>query len=131
MSDSAAIFAGLVGTLIWLAVAVVYIAAYWTIFTKAGKPGWAAIIPIFNYYVLLRIVGRPAWWLILMLIPFVNLIIFIIIMLDLARSFGRSTLFGIGLILLAPIFFLILAFGSSRYVGPAATGPSTGVSYAS
>jgi len=120
MSDSATIIGGLITAVIYLAVLVVYLAAGWIIFQKASKPGWAIIIPFFNTYTLLKICGRPGWWLILLFIPFVNIVIDIIVMLDLARSFGRGSGFAVGLILLAPIFILILAFGGSRYVGPAA-----------
>jgi hypothetical protein len=59
----------------WLAFMILMIAACWKIFTKAGQPGWAAIIPIYNWYVLCKIVGRPGWWVILLLIPFINFII--------------------------------------------------------
>ena len=107
-----------VALIIQLAVAVLFIAAYWALFSKAGQPGWACIIPIYNTIVLLRIAGRPWWWLFLMLIPLVNLIILIIVMLDIATAFGKGLLFGIGLIVLFPIFLLILAFGSAEYVGP-------------
>jgi hypothetical protein len=58
----------------WLAITIFLIAAQWKIYTKAGQPGWACIIPIYNVYVMLKIVGKPWWWLLLMLIPFVNLI---------------------------------------------------------
>jgi hypothetical protein len=110
---------GVVGTIIYLAVVVLFIAAMWIVFQKGGQPGWAAIIPLYNTICLLRIVGRPWWWLLLLLIPVVNFIILIIVMLDLAKSFGKGSGFAIGLIFLAPIFILILAFGSARYVGPA------------
>jgi hypothetical protein len=110
----------LVALIIWLAVALVFIAAYWTVFQKAGKPGWMSIIPLLNMYVLLKIIGRPGWWLLLMFIPFVNFVILILVRVDLALSFGRGIGFALGLILLSPIFFLILAFGGSRYVGPTA-----------
>jgi len=103
-----------------LIVAVVLIVAWWKIFTKAGKPGWTALIPIYNVIVMLQVVGRPVWWIILFLIPVVNFIIGIIVFLDLAKSFGKSTGFGIGLILLNMIFVLILAFGDAEYKGPAA-----------
>ncbi len=109
-----------VSIVIAVIVAVVILVAWWKIFTKAGKPGWAAIIPIYNVIVMLQVIGRPVWWIILFLIPVVNIIIEIIIFLDLAKSFGRSTGFGIGLILLNPIFVLILAFGDAEYKGPAA-----------
>ena len=103
----------------YLALIVLFIAAWWQIFTKAGEAGWKAIIPIYNIIVLLKIVGREWWWVLLMLIPFVGLIVWIIVMLDLAKSFGRGTGFAIGLILLGPIFALILGFGSDTYRGPA------------
>jgi hypothetical protein len=89
----------------------------WKIFSKAGKPGWAAIIPIYNAIVLLEIVDKPLWWIILMFIPIVNFVISIIVTVELAKKFGQSTGFAIGLILLAPIFYPILGFGSAQYQG--------------
>jgi hypothetical protein len=106
----------------WLAFTILMIAACWKIFTKAGQPGWAAIIPIYNWYIFCKIVGRPGWWVILLLIPFVNFIVGIILCIDLAKSFGKGVGFGIGLILLGIIFFPILGFGSAQYQGPAAGG---------
>ena len=103
-----------------LLVAVLMIAAMWKIFTKARQPGWACLIPIYNIYILCKIVGRPGWWVILMLIPFVNFIIAIILCIDLAKSFGNGVGFGLGLALLGIIFFPILGFGSSQYQGPLA-----------
>ena len=113
------------GPLFWifyLAFTILMIAAWWKIFTKAGQPGWACIIPIYNLYVWCKIVGRPWWWILLMLIPFVNFIILIILIIDLAKSFGKGVGFGIGWLLLAVIFFPILSFGSAQYQGPAAGG---------
>ncbi len=106
----------------WLAFMILMIAACWKIFAKAGQPGWAAIIPIYNWYILCKIVGRPGWWVILLLIPFVNFIVGIILCIDLAKSFGKGMGFAIGLILLGVIFFPILGFGSAQYQGPAAGG---------
>jgi len=105
----------------WLAFTVLMIAAWWKIFSKAGQPGWAAIIPIYNWIVWCKIVGRPWWWILLLLIPFVNFIILIILIIDLAKSFGKGVGFGIGLLLLPFIFFLILGFGSAQYQGPSAS----------
>jgi hypothetical protein len=116
--DLIGLFAGLIGGLIGLVFAAVFIVAMWKIFTKAGQPGWASLIPIYNIYVLLEVVGRPTWWLVLFLIPGVNAIAAAILMLDLAASFGKGMGFGIGLILLPFIFMLILAFGDARYQGP-------------
>jgi len=113
------------GPLFWifyLAFTILMIAAWWKVFTKAGQPGWACIIPIYNLYVWCKIVRRPWWWILLMLIPFVNFIILIILIIDLANSFGKGVGFGIGWLLLAVIFFPILGFGSAQYQGPAAGG---------
>jgi hypothetical protein len=106
----------------WLAFTILMIAACWKIFTKAGQPGWASIIPIYNLYIWCKIVGRPGWWILLMLIPVVNFIIAIILCIDLAKSFGKGVGFGIGLLFLGIIFFPILGFGSAQYQGPAAGG---------
>jgi Family of unknown function (DUF5684) len=113
---------GIAGTIIPLAIIVFVIVALWKVYAKANKPGWAAIIPIYNIIVLLEIVGRPLWWIILMLIPFVNIVIMIIVAIDLAKSFGKGTGFGIGLALLGIVFYPILAFGDAQYQGPAAAG---------
>ena len=95
------------------------------VFAQAGEPGWASIIPIYNYYVILKIVGRPWWWLLLMLIPFVNLVVSIIVSIDLAKSFGKDAAYGIILLwLLNVIGFLMLGFGDAQYVGPAAAQKS-------
>ena len=109
--------------IIYIAVIVFEIAALWRVFVKADKPGWAAIIPFYNYYVLLKVVGRPGWWLILYFIPIVNIVVWIIVAIDLAKSFAKSTGFGVGLIFLAFIFIPILGFGPATYAGPYAAGP--------
>src|SRR5216110_3899343 len=82
-----------------LIIALLLIVATWKVFTKAGQPGWASIIPIYNLYIWCKTVGRPWWWILLMLIPLVNFIILIILFIDLAKSFGKGAGFGIGLIL--------------------------------
>jgi len=105
---------------VMLAIVVVTMVIQWKVYVKAGQPGWAAIIPIYNIYVLLQIIGRPTWWLLLLFVPFVNLIALVIIQIDVAKSFGKDVLFGIGLLVLQPIFYGILAFGDAQYQGPAA-----------
>lgn len=98
---------------------VLVIAGLWKVFTKAGQPGWAAIIPIVNFYFLCKVAGRPGWWLLLLLICFP--IFYIIICIDVAKRFGKGVGFAIGLIFLGFIFFPILGFGSAQYQGaPAA-----------
>lgn len=107
--------------IIGLAVSLFLIIATWRMYTKAGKPGWASIIPFYNTYVLLKIVGRPGWWLVLMFIPIVNIVIAIIVTIDLAKSFGKGGGFAVLLILLPFIGFAILGFSkNAQYVGPVA-----------
>ncbi len=116
--------------IVWLAVVVLVIVGMWKVFTKAGKPGWASLIPIYNGVVLLEIVGRPIWWIILLLIPCINIVVSIIVCIDLAKSFGKDALYGIGLAFLGIIFFPMLGFGDATYRGPAAAegaAPPTGV----
>ncbi len=116
---SVAGLAGLgIGTLvIGLLVAVVAIVAMWKIYTKAGKPGWASIVPLYNLYVLFEVAGYNGWMFLLMCIPFVNFIMMILLYVKLAKAFGKSGGFAVGLIFLPFIFLLILAFGSAQYVG--------------
>ncbi|HMQ48750.1 MAG TPA: DUF5684 domain-containing protein [Saprospiraceae bacterium] len=108
---------GLVPMLFVLAIAILIIASLWKVFEKAGKPGWAAIVPIYNLIVLLEIAGRPMWWFILLLIPYVNIIFSILVNIDIAKKFGKSTGFGVGLALLGIVFYPILGFGDARYLG--------------
>jgi Family of unknown function (DUF5684) len=107
--------------IIWIAFVVLEIASLWMVFDKAGEPGWAAIIPIYNLIVLLRIVGRPIWWIVLWLIPIVNLIVYIIVLVDLCKSFSLGGGFAVGLFFLPFIFYPILGFGAATYAG--AAGP--------
>ena len=111
--------------IVGLLIAVLLIVATWKVFTKAGQPGWASIIPIYNLYIWCKIVGRPGWWILLMLIPFVNIIVGIILCIDMAKSFGKGAGFGIGLALLGVIFIPILGFGSAQYQGPSASPGAT------
>jgi len=111
---------GFIFFLIWLAIVVAIIAGGWKMFAKAGKPGWAFIVPIYNAIVMLEITGRPIWWIILLIIPFVGIVVGIIVCIDLAKSFGQDVLFGIGIVFLGFIFIPILGFGDAKYVGPAA-----------
>jgi hypothetical protein len=94
-----------------IAVGAFFVIVLWRIFTKAGEPGWAAIVPIYNWIVLLKIVHRPWWWIFIMWL----IIPAIIVYLDLAKVFGQSTAFGVGLILLPVVFLPILAFGGAQY----------------
>ena len=96
-------------------VAVIEIAAIWRIFVKAGQPGWASIVPIYNVVLLLRITGKPTWWVILMLVPLVNIVIAIIETVALAKVFGKGGGYAIGLIFLPFVFLPMLAWGDAQY----------------
>jgi hypothetical protein len=108
-----AVFAGI--WLLWLVLIILLFAANWKIYVKAGKPGWASLVPIYNIIVYLDIVGKPFWWIILMFIPFVNFVVAIILAHRLSLSFGKSIGFTFGLIFLSPIFIPILGFGKAVY----------------
>jgi hypothetical protein len=101
-----------------LALAIFLIAAMWRVFEKAGQPGWAAIIPIYNYYIMTKIAGKPGWWTLMLFIPGVNLIFVIWLDNMISKSFGKDEGFTAGLVLLGVIFWPILGFGSAKYLGP-------------
>jgi len=106
--------------IVYLALVIVWIAGMWKAFEKAGKPGWAAIIPIYNIIIWLELANKPVWWIILiLLIPFVNLIVLIITLNGVAKSFGRGVGTTIGLVILPFIFWPVLGFGSAQYQGGA------------
>ena len=97
---------------------VVTIAGVWTSFSKAGRPGWAAIVPIYNYIVILDIAGKPWWWIFLMIfVPFGVLIWGIMALIAFAENFGKGAGFGIGLALLPFVFSPLLGFGDAEYRG--------------
>jgi hypothetical protein len=103
-----------------LIVSLIVLIGQWKVYTKAGKPGWACIVPIYNLIVLLEIVGKPIWWIFLFLIPCVNIIFMIWTINLLSKSFGQSEGFTVGLLILGFIFWPILGFGNYQYLGPAA-----------
>jgi hypothetical protein len=102
-----------------IVVAIIEIAAMWKVFEKAGRPGWAAIVPIYNLVVLCQVAGKSGWWVLLFMIPLVNIIVAIMVAFGLAKSFGKGGLFAVGLLLLGLIFYPILGFGDAEYQGAA------------
>lgn len=88
------------------------------VFRKAGQPWWAAFVPFYGLVVIARIAGRPWWHGILWLFPLATLPMIFILPIDLARTFGRSTAFGVGIALLSIVFLPILALSRDRYYGP-------------
>ncbi len=101
-----------------LAVAVFSIVTMWIIFKKAGQPGWAILIPIYNLIVLLKVVNLD-WWhvLIFIFVPFASVVYAILIPLRLAKVFGKPTSFGVLSIFFSIITNAILAFGEAKYQG--------------
>lgn len=114
--DIAAAIAAL-GAFLFVIVGIlaVCVIAMWKVFTKAGKPGWAAIVPIYNYMVMAEIAGKPNWWGLLLMIPFVNIVFVILIMAGVAKNFGKGV--GMTILLIFGIGWLILGFGSAQYGG--------------
>lgn len=102
--------------ILYFALIIFLIGAMWKINTKAGEPGWACIVPFYSFYILCKISGVKNWWLIF--IPLANIYIAIVTIFALAKSFGKDTGFGVGLLLLGIIFYPILGYGDARYVGP-------------
>lgn len=115
----------ILGIVLPLAFLLFYVYVGWRLFEKADKAGWKVVIPIYNLVVACRIAGRPAWWVLLFLIPVVNLLPAVLLPIDIAKSFGKGTGFGIGLILLGFIFYPVLALGDAEYQGPAAADDGT------
>lgn len=100
-----------------IAFVLLMILSGWKVFEKAGQPGWASIIPIYNMIIMCRIAKKPEWWVILMIIPFVNYVFLIWVINRMVKGFGKSEGFTIGMIFLGFIFYPILAFGDSEYDG--------------
>lgn len=122
--------------LIYLAVIAVMVVSMWKIFEKAGVEGWKSLIPFYNTWTLAEIVGKPGWWGLVplaMLIPLVNfvawipvLIIQVILMIELAKSFGKDPIYAVLFILLPIVGYPLLAFGDDKYVGPGGKPKSGG-----
>ena len=112
-SPAGAIIAGIAG--------LVVIAATWRLFTKAGEPGWAVLVPIYNIVTLLRVAGKPLWWMVLLLLPVANVFAAYYVSVGVAARFGKGTGFAIGMVLLPFIFYPLLAFGDARYENVPAT----------
>jgi len=109
-----------------LVIAIAVTAGMWKTFEKAGKPGWAAIIPIYNLIILLEIIGKPMIWILWMLIPCVNIVFGIWATNLLSKSFGKSEGFTVGLVIFPYIFWPILGFSDAKYLGPSAAEAQNG-----
>lgn len=105
----------IIAPILSLIVLILLIISLWKIYAKAEQPGWAIFVPIYNLVVFLRIANKPAWWLVLLIIPVVNVFAGVIVIHNIAKSFGKGTGFTIGLLLLGIIFYPMLAFGNASY----------------
>lgn len=130
-SMSSGLFAamGIGTTLVSLALSILAIAGLWKMFEKAGKPGWAAIIPVYNIIVILEIVGKPIWWIFGFLIPCVNFVVIIWVLNLLMKSFGRDSIYTVLAFFFSFIIFPMIGFGSDRYLGPSAAEARGGNSF--
>lgn len=104
-------------TIISLVLCVFVLVCMWIVFRKAGKPGWAAIVPFYNLYVLFDITWGSGMRFLLLLIPIYNIILGIQTQVRLAKAFGKSGGFAAGLVFLPYIFIPLLAFGKETYQG--------------
>jgi hypothetical protein len=109
--------------IVFLVFVVPTVVGMWKVFEKAGKPGWAAIIPFFNMFVLNEVARKEILWFVLTLIPCINIVALIVICMDVAKNFGKDPLYGIGLALLPFVFFPLLGFSDARYQPVAPMGP--------
>jgi hypothetical protein len=103
--------------IIALHVSMIRYVALWFVFKKAGEPGWAAIIPVYNILIAIKIAGKPWWYILLLLIPIVNIIIGIMILNGISKNFGKGGWFTVGLFFLRVIFLAVLGFGAAQYTG--------------
>jgi hypothetical protein len=91
--------------------------ALWFVLKKGGEQGWAAIIPVYNLLMVIKIAGKPWWYILLLLIPIVNIVIVIMILHGISKSFGKGGWVTVGLFFFRTIFFAILGFGKAEYTG--------------
>ncbi len=103
-------------TLVSVLIFILIVVGFWKIFEKAGEPGWAAIIPIYNLFILFKIAGKPLWMVLLLLIPAVNIVVMILALIGISKNFGKGIVYAIGLFFLPIIFFPLLGFSDSQYV---------------
>lgn len=107
---------GLFFLILSMVLSILMIVSLWKIFKKAGKPGWASIIPIYNIYIMCEIAEKEWWYVLLSCVPFANIYAMIVLYNGMAKRFGKSGGFVAGMILLPVIFFPMLAFGKDAAI---------------
>lgn len=98
---------------------ILMIAGQWAVFDKAGQPGWAAIIPIYNLIVWAEVAKKEVWWGLLLMVPVVGIVFMIMLNIEVAKQFGKDVGYAVGLSLLPFVFWPMLGFGKSRYMAQA------------
>lgn len=111
--------------LLFASALLMFVASVWTVFEKAGQPGWGALIPIYNLYLLTQIAGRSGNWVLFFFVPILNIVAMFILQTDIARRFGKDEQFGIGMALLPFIFYPLLAFSDAQYEGYGQNDPTS------
>ena len=99
-----------------LAFSILLATGTWYMFEKAGEPGWASLVPIYNLVVMCRIGGKPGWWVVMIcLVPVANIVFAIMLLNGISKNFGKGPDFTVGLVFLQQIFFAILGYGDASY----------------
>lgn len=107
-------------TIISLVIAVFMVVSLWRLFAKAGKPGWASIVPFYNYIVMLEIAGKPIWWFAMFFVPFADIVFAIMTLFAFVKAYGRSDGFAVLSIFFPFVTYPMMAFSAStQYVGVA------------
>ena len=102
--------------IIYFGIIALMIISMWKVYEKANKPGWAAIVPVYNLIIMLEIAKKPTWWVAMYFVPFANIVFMIMTMNGVSKNFGKDEGFTVGMVLLGVVFWPILAFGSAQYV---------------
>ncbi|MBR3630859.1 MAG: hypothetical protein IKN55_10395 [Oscillospiraceae bacterium] len=109
---------GVGSSILSLAISIIGIVAWWFLFEKGGEAGWQAIIPLYNVWVQFRLVYGSGWKCLLLLVPILNIIVYIMFSIRLAQAYGQGIAMGLGCLFLPNVFYCILAFGPFQYTGP-------------
>ena len=107
----------IVVTLIFIAVILFYIYCLWRLFEKAGRPGWESIIPVYHSYIMITKLAKLEWWyLLLLFVPVVNIFAIFKIQIEMAKNFGKSIMYGVGLVFFGFILLPMLALGDAKFI---------------
>ena len=98
-------------------ITLVILAATWKLYQKAGQPGWAAIIPIYDTYIMFKLAWGSGWMFLLLFIPIVDVVVYLMLLWKLAKAFGKGVGMFLMLLLIHPVGLMILGFGSAAYIG--------------